>query len=60
LCYITPGIAGLLGDKLNKDLAKDTLIISEIFEIPKLKKIKEVMSAIAFKKLKIFLYNPNK
>ncbi len=60
LCYITPGIADLLGDKLNKDLAKDTLIISEIFEIPKLKKIKEVMSAIAFKKLKIFLYNPNK
>ncbi len=60
LCYITPGIADELGDKLNKELSDEALIISEIFEIPKLKKIGEIMSAIALKKLRIFLYNPNK
>ena len=60
LCYITPGIADELGDKLNKELSDETLVISEIFEIPKLKKIREIMSAIACKSLKIFLYNPNK
>lgn len=60
LCYITPGIADKLGDKLNKESAKDVLIISEIFEIPRLKLVKELVSSILFKKLKIFIYNPDK
>lgn len=60
LCYITPGISDRLGDKLNRELTKDSLIISEIFEIPKLKAVEEITSSIAFKKLKIFLYIPNK
>ena len=60
LCYITPGIADNLGKKLNRELSEKTLVISEIFEIPGLKKIREIKSSLAFKKLKIFLYNPSK
>ena len=60
LCYITPGIADILADKINKEMPQNALIISEIFEMAKLRKLTELDSFLAFKPLKIFVYNPIK
>lgn len=58
--YWIQGLAEKLGNKLNKELNKTAVIISEIFEIPQLKQIKVVESSLAFKKLNVYIYNPNK
>lgn len=60
LGYWISGLVDKLGNKLNKELKKDAVVISEIFEVPVLKPIKVVESSLAFKKFKIFLYNPKK
>ena len=60
LGYWISGLVDKLGDKLNKELKKDAVIISEIFEVPKLKSVKVIDSSLAFKKFKVFVYHPNK
>ena len=60
LCYLSTDTAIKIGDKLNKELPKEALVISEVFAIPSMKKLKEITSSLTIKKLHIFMYNPNK
>ena len=60
LGYWISGLVDKLGDKLNNELKEKAVIISEIFEVPKLKQIRVIDSSLAFKKFKVFVYHPNK
>ena len=60
LGYWISGLVDKLGEKLNKELKKESVVISEIFEVPKLRQIKVVESSLAFKKMKVYVYHPNK
>ena len=60
LGYWISGLVDKLADKLNNELSEKAVVISEIFEVPKLKQIKVIESSLAFKKFKVFVYQPNK
>lgn len=60
LGYWISGLVEKLGNKLNEELKKDAVIISEIFEVPVLKPIKVIESSLAFKKMNVYVYHPDK
>ena len=60
LCYLGNELAPKVAEKLNADLKKDALVISEVFRIPGLKQIKEIKSFLAFKDFNVFVYKPKK
>ena len=60
LGYWITGLVDKLGDKLNKELKEDAVVISEIFEVPKMKEIKVLESSLSLKKMNVYLYHPNK
>ena len=60
LGYWISGLVDKLGNKLNKELKKDAVIISEIFEVPVLKPIKVIESSLFLKKLNVYVYHPNR
>lgn len=59
LCYLGTGIEEKIGKKLNLELAKDSLIISETFKLSRLRLKTEVNIVWGFLKTKIYLYTPN-
>lgn len=60
LCYLGTTIEEKIGSKLNNELSKESLIISEIFKISILKLKKEIILPHKFIKTKIYLYTPTK
>ena len=60
LCYLGNELAPRISEKLNQDLKKNALIISEVFRIPNLKQVKEIKSFLAFKDFSVFVYKPKK
>ena len=60
LGYWISGLVEKLGNKLNKELKKDAVVISEIFEVPLLKPIKVIESSLSFKKMNVYVYHPYK
>ena len=60
LGYWISGLVDKLGEKLNKELKKDAVVISEIFEVSKMKQIKVIESSLVFKKMNVYVYHPNK
>ena len=60
LGYWISGLVDKLGEKLNKELKKEAIVISEIFEVPKMKQIKVIESSLSLKKMNVYVYHPNK
>jgi SAM-dependent methyltransferase len=60
LGYWISGLVDKLGNKLNKELREDAVVISEIFEVPVLRSIKVIESSLFLKKLNVYVYHPNK
>ena len=60
LCYLGTTIEEKIGTKLNNELPKESLVISELFKISILKLKKEIILPHKFIKTKIYLYTPTK
>ena len=60
LGYWITGLVDKLGEKLNKELKESAVVISEIFEVPKMKQIKVIESSLSLKKMNVYVYHPNK
>lgn len=60
LCYLGTSIEEKIGSKLNKELTKDSLVISEVFKLAGIKLKSEISIAWGFLKTKIYLYTPDK
>ena len=60
LCYLGTSIEEKIGSKLNKELTKDSLVISEVFKLAGIKLKSEISITWGFIKAKVYLYTPDK
>lgn len=60
LCYLCTTIEEKIGNKLNAELNRNSLVISEIFKLSVLKLKQEIVVPYKIIKTKVYLYAPNK